>query len=626
MVEKKASRPWTKAEDELLRNAVKIHGAHDNWKLVAQQIPDRDNKACRKRWLHSLCPSVKKTSWTAEEDSRLLELLRVHGQKWSLIARQIPGRTDDACSKRYNEALDPNLKKSEWTSEEDEMLLRALSEIGHRSWKEIGQRLRRSGLDCRNRYKLLERKRKGTDSLPVHQQSQETMAQCSVLGPPLPFEPPYYPREAYPLFQEGSSISYQESVPDAATLPLYPEVAPFQFSSSSLSSALEDSLQSSVTFFHPSSIYPSSCNTPSAQPSPTLSPAGHASGGDLIDESILLGNFPTTPQFIYANQSLDSIYSEGPISIDTPIPGLDTAFGSAYLTPIDVPKSPLHVQSTDISSFYDRNAGSPFTETSPETNVGEISANCSPYEQVSQLSPSTSDAVVDNPPACLESLPSESLLFSDASTSRETRLRKQTLGKRITDASAPQRLSTIMPLCSDRTLRPYACGHRDCWPAMASVGISCFATSKELWEHSRAVHLDDFGDERPFRCALEGCGKSWKSLNGIQYHLQVSTAHFQQALSSTFSSIGNEESQQFSQDSSVEQDGDDHNKRFVCDQPHCFKTYKNASGLRYHKKHGHPRKLPMQLVVMPPSLARDLPSRIRKMRKKETHSHFTVPS
>ena len=104
-----------------------------------------------KRWLHSLCPTVKKTAWTREEDELLLSLYATHSTKWSVIARQIPGRTDDACSKRYREALDPSLKKSDWTSEEDLHLLRAYKKLGGR-WGQIGAELRRSGLGCRNRY------------------------------------------------------------------------------------------------------------------------------------------------------------------------------------------------------------------------------------------------------------------------------------------------------------------------------------------------------------------------------------------------------------------------------------------------------------------------------------------
>jgi hypothetical protein len=74
----------------------------------------------------------------------------VYGPKWSTIARHIPGRTDDACSKRYREALDPNLKKDEWSPEEDIKLMQVFNQIGGK-WGQVGQELKRSGLGCRNR-------------------------------------------------------------------------------------------------------------------------------------------------------------------------------------------------------------------------------------------------------------------------------------------------------------------------------------------------------------------------------------------------------------------------------------------------------------------------------------------
>lgn len=93
---------------------------------------------------------MKKTAWTKDEDNLLIELYMKHGPKWSAIARQILGRTDDACSKRYREALDPNLKKEDWTPEEDEKLIEAYNLIGGK-WGQVGQSLQRSGLGCRNR-------------------------------------------------------------------------------------------------------------------------------------------------------------------------------------------------------------------------------------------------------------------------------------------------------------------------------------------------------------------------------------------------------------------------------------------------------------------------------------------
>ena len=75
-----------------------------------------------------------------------------------MIAKQISGRTDDACAKRYREALDPAIKQGEWTPEEDEKLLLEYRRWGGR-WASVAAQLGRSGLGCRNRWRLLERKK-----------------------------------------------------------------------------------------------------------------------------------------------------------------------------------------------------------------------------------------------------------------------------------------------------------------------------------------------------------------------------------------------------------------------------------------------------------------------------------
>lgn len=72
------------------------------------------------------------------------------------------------------------------------------------------------------------------------------------------------------------------------------------------------------------------------------------------------------------------------------------------------------------------------------------------------------------------------------------------------------------------SVKPYACGHRLCWPARETKSCACFATSRELNDHSKTLHADDIlGGGKPFRCGLDRCAKSWKSINGLQYHLQV---------------------------------------------------------------------------------------------------------
>jgi hypothetical protein len=58
MLERSVGRPWSAQEDDLLANAVVLHGEVDNWKAVALSVPGRTNKACRKASLdpHTINP------------------------------------------------------------------------------------------------------------------------------------------------------------------------------------------------------------------------------------------------------------------------------------------------------------------------------------------------------------------------------------------------------------------------------------------------------------------------------------------------------------------------------------------------------------------------------------------
>jgi hypothetical protein len=49
--------------------------------------------------------------WTASEDAALLEAVDKHGKRWYEVAKDLPGRTDDQCAKRYKDAVDPSIRK-----------------------------------------------------------------------------------------------------------------------------------------------------------------------------------------------------------------------------------------------------------------------------------------------------------------------------------------------------------------------------------------------------------------------------------------------------------------------------------------------------------------------------------
>ncbi|KAL6615654.1 hypothetical protein ACP70R_037924 [Stipagrostis hirtigluma subsp. patula] len=87
--------PWTLEEDLILVSYVTQHG-EGSWDSLARAAGlNRNGKSCRLRWLNYLRPGVRRGSITAEEDVLIRELHGRWGNKWSKIARNLPGRTDN---------------------------------------------------------------------------------------------------------------------------------------------------------------------------------------------------------------------------------------------------------------------------------------------------------------------------------------------------------------------------------------------------------------------------------------------------------------------------------------------------------------------------------------------------
>ncbi|GAB4832835.1 hypothetical protein Ancab_006850 [Ancistrocladus abbreviatus] len=100
---------WKPEEDMILKRYVEAHG-EGNWATISKTTGlMRGGKSCRLRWKNYLRPNIKHGSMSQEEEDLIIRLHKLLGNRWSLIAGRLPGRTDNEVKNYWNTHLNKKI-------------------------------------------------------------------------------------------------------------------------------------------------------------------------------------------------------------------------------------------------------------------------------------------------------------------------------------------------------------------------------------------------------------------------------------------------------------------------------------------------------------------------------------
>ncbi|KAG5224914.1 myb-related protein [Salix suchowensis] len=103
---------WSAEEDRKLMAYITRYGSW-NWRQLPKFAGlQRCGKSCRLRWLNYLRPNIKRGNYTKEEEEIIISLHETLGNRWSAIAAKLPGRTDNEIKNHWHTNLKKRLRKS----------------------------------------------------------------------------------------------------------------------------------------------------------------------------------------------------------------------------------------------------------------------------------------------------------------------------------------------------------------------------------------------------------------------------------------------------------------------------------------------------------------------------------
>uniref|UniRef100_M1DB48 MYB domain class transcription factor n=1 Tax=Solanum tuberosum TaxID=4113 RepID=M1DB48_SOLTU len=167
---------WSEDEDNKLRAFVERFG-HPNWR----QLPKyaglmRCGKSCRLRWMNYLRPDLKKGNYSLEEDQLIIKLHNKLGNRWSAIAEKLGGRSDNDVKNHWHAHLKKRVRLTNTNSSQSESCqLNEQNVAATLTWSAIATKLLgRSDNDVKNHWHAHLKKRVTMDQQIIDQSSEST--------------------------------------------------------------------------------------------------------------------------------------------------------------------------------------------------------------------------------------------------------------------------------------------------------------------------------------------------------------------------------------------------------------------------------------------------------------------
>lgn len=129
---------WTSEEDRLLLNLLQNESLKD-WIKIASNFTNKSPIQCSARFKR-INPINKKGKWAQDEDQLLMKLISQYGRNWSKITKHFSSRTGKQVRDRYVNILDPNIAKNKFDLKEDQIIVEMYKKLGT-NWAEISKYL-----------------------------------------------------------------------------------------------------------------------------------------------------------------------------------------------------------------------------------------------------------------------------------------------------------------------------------------------------------------------------------------------------------------------------------------------------------------------------------------------------